>query len=295
MFRKRFLLTKPKRLIGGTLLIGIGVAAFAAANSGSWLANSAKANKARLTPTEVQRQTRPAPFFAVDRATLDRHVIRALDALGNRFESPTQGRSIVTATLTRNTGQPQTTLTIIRELPDKLRIEETSLTPRTFGYDGANAWVGGAPASPEDLQFIESFVRDSVEHFITGQARGDATFHLGDMFRSDDGSDPNYSGPFHDLLRVDDVFRTAQGSQSRPTLFYLNSRTGLPERIVYDRQGDAAKILVEFSAWLTIAGQKTPGRIVWKENGNVTKQLTVSQVTFAPVVQDGIFTAPGVQ
>lgn len=275
------------KLIGLAILLAVTGLTFAA-TSRNWFYAGAKVSKTEST--QVQQQRPPAPPFAVDRGRLDRHVIRALDALGNRFESPAQGRSVMTATFTRSKGEPRTAqLTIIRELPDKLRIEETA-SQRTIGHDGSRPWSRAGSPSAEDLRLIETIVRDSVEHFIAGQARGDATFHLGDMFRADDGSNQNYEGPFHDILRVDDAFETPEGTKTRPTLFYLNSRTGLLEKIVYDREEE--KIEVEFGAWLTIASQKTPGRIVWKENGSVTNQLVITQVAFSPVVQDGTFTAP---
>ena len=293
MSSKLFLFRKPQHLIGLMVLVAIGGMVFAA-SSGSWTVTSREAKKADLKDQEVPQQSPSDSMFAVDRVRLDRHVIRALDALGTRFESPAQGRSIMTATLTRNTGEPRSVqLTITRELPDKLRVEQTSLTAqRTLGYDGSRAWVRGGSASTEDLRLIEMIVRDSVEHFVSTQARGDATLHLGDMFRGDDGSNANYDGPFYDILRVNDTFATPGGTESRPTLFYLNSRTGLLEKIVYERQHDAAKVEVEFGEWIAITNQKIPSRIVWKENGTVTNQLTITQVTFAPVAQDGIFTAP---
>ena len=274
------------KLIGLPLLLAITGLALAA-TSRNWFDAGAKASETKSKQVEQQRPPQP---FAVDRSRLDRHVIRALDALGNRFESPAQGRSIMTATFTRSKGEPRQ-FTIIRELPDKLRIEETGLTTQwTIGHDGNRPWARAGSPSAEDLRLIETIMRDSMEHFIAGQARGDATFHLGDMFRADDGSNENYTGPFHDILRVDDAFETPEGTKTRPTLFYLNSRTGLLEKIVYERE--EGKIEVQFGEWITIANQKTPGRIIWKENGSVTNQLVITQVAFSPVVQDGTFTAP---
>ena len=287
MPHKYLRLPKANKLIGLPILIAISGLAFAA-TSRNWF--DAGAKPTNTYGKQVQQQRPAVSPFAVDRAHLDRHVIRALDALGNRFESPAQGRSIMTATFTRSKGEPRQ-FTIIRELPDKLRIEETALTTqRTLGHDGNRPWARAGSLSAEDLRLIEAIVRDSVEHFIAGQARGDATFHLGDMFRADDGSNQNYDGPFHDILRVDDAFETTEGTKTRPTLFYLSSRTGLLEKIVYERE--EGRIQVEFGDWLTIANQKTPGRIIWKENGSVTNQLVITQVAFSPVVQDGTFTAP---
>jgi hypothetical protein len=278
---------KANILLGLPILLAITGLALAA-TSRNWINSGAKATEAESKQTDQQRP--PEPPFAVDRAHLDRHVIRALDVLGNRFESPAQGRSIVTATFTRSKGEPRQ-FTIIRELPDKLRIEETVLTTqRTIGHDGNRPWSRAGSLSVEDLRLIETIVRDSVEHFIAGQTRGDATLHLGDMFRADDGSNQNYDGPFHDILRVDDAFETPEGKKTRPTLFYLNSRTALLEKIVYERE--EGRIEVEFGDWITIANQKTPGRIVWKENGSVTNQLVITHVAFSPVVHDGTFTPP---
>ena len=285
MPHKHLRLPKANKLLGLPILIAISGLAFAA-TSRNWL--DAGANAIKTESNQAEQPRPPASPFAVDRAHLDRHVIRALDALGNRFESPAQGRSIVTATLTRSKGEPRQ-FTITRELPDKVRIEELT-TQWTIGHDGNRPWARAGSLSEEDLRLIETLVRDSVEHFIAGQARGDATFHLGDMFRADDGSNQNYDGPFHDILRVDDAFETAEGTKTRPTLFYLNSRTGLLEKIVYER--GEGKIEVEFGEWLTITSQKTPGRITWKENGSVTNQLVITQLAFSPVVQDGTFTAP---
>ena len=280
-------LEKANKLIGLPILIAISGIAFAATYR-NWFDTGVRFSKTDSNQAEQQRP--PVSPFAVDRGGLDRHVIRALDALGNRFESPAQGRSIMTATFMRSKGEPRQ-FTIIRELPDKLRIEETVLTTqRTIGHDGNRPWARTGSLSEEDLRLIETLVRDSVEHFIAGQARGDATFHLGDMFRADDGSNQNYEGPFHDILRVDDAFETLEGTKTRPTLFYLNSRTGLLEKIAYERE--EGKIEVEFREWITIANQKTPGRITWKENGSVTNQLVITQVAFSPVAQDGTFSTP---
>jgi hypothetical protein len=244
-------------------------------------------------PIDIQAQ--PDAVAAVNRAQLDRHVVRALDALGDRFEAPAKGRSILTGRLTRYAGGQQTSsqITIVRELPDKIRVEEVSAGgQRTLGYDGSRSWRLGQSASTEELALIEALARDSIEHFIAGQALDAATLHLGDMFRVDDGSTPDYAGPFYDILRVDDSFTDQDQIRRRSTLYYFNSRTGLPEKIVYDRPDPVGRIEVEFSDWITVAGQKIPSRTTWKESGNLTRQIVISQAQFAPITDDGTFNAP---
>jgi len=229
----------------------------------------------------------PEPDSIIDRSRLDRHVVRALDALGDRFEIEAKARVLITASLTRNGGSP-TQLTIVREPGDKLRVEEQAATRlRILGHDGSRSWGQGGPPNVDEIEFLDSLVRDSIEHFITGQAAGNATLQLGDMFRLDNGEDPGYVGPFYDILRVEDAYTTAGVRDSRPTLHYLNSQTGLPERIVYER--GSKRVLVEFGNWAVFGGQKVPGRVVWQENGTIIRELTINQESFVASQQDGIF------
>ena len=105
--------------------------------------------------------------------------MRALDVLGDRFESSAKGRSTLTGTLTRYVGIQHLTsqITIVRELPDKIRFEEISSSgQRTLGYDGSRSWALGQASTAEETAIIELLVRDSVEHLISGQVLG----HVGE-------------------------------------------------------------------------------------------------------------------
>ena len=241
--------------------------------------------------SEVQRNT----SFIVNRAQLDRHLVRALDVLGDRFESSAKGRSILTGTLTRYVGSRQLTsqITIVRELPDKMRFEEISGSgQRTLGYDGSRSWALGQASTTEEVALIEVLVCDSLEHLISGQVLGDATLHLGDMFRTADGSNVNYIGSFYDIIRVEDSFTSHDGIRRRSALYYFNSRTGLPEKIVYERPDRTGRIEVEFGDWMTVAGQQIPASTTWKESGKLVRRLSINNVLFAPITDDGIFNAP---
>lgn len=236
--------------------------------------------------------------LTVNRAQLDRHVVRALNALGDRFERPGQERSILIGTFTRYTGADKgtTQVQITREFPDKLRFEEqTPSGLRVFRFDGQRPWVGSGSGTPtdEEARFIEALVRDTVEHFIAGQLASDATRVLGDQYRLDDGSASNYQGPYYDILKVVDTFTSANQTDRRPAFYYLNSQTGLPEKIVYEQQAGAVRVEEEFSDWVTVLGQQIPRGIVRKENGVPVLQLVVNQAAFGPARADGIFNGPG--
>jgi hypothetical protein len=243
----------------------------------------------------VQSMTQRNPWFGVNRSQLDRHLVRALDVLGDRFEGPAKGRSILTGTLTRYVESQQLTsqLTIVRELPDKIRFDEISGSgQRTLGHDGSRSWARGQASTTEEVALTELLVCDSVEHLISGQAMGDATLHLGDMFRTDDGSNANYAGSFYDIIRVEDSFTSQDGTRRGPTLYYFNSRTGLPEKIVYERPDRTAKVEVEFGDWMIVAGQQIPASTTWKESGKLVRRLSINKVLLAPIADDGTFNAP---
>jgi hypothetical protein len=239
----------------------------------------------------VQRST----GFVVNRSQLDRHLVRALEVVGDRFESSAKGRSTVTGTLTRYVGSEQLSsqITIVRELPDKIRFEELRASDqRTLGYDGSRSWALGRASTSEESALTELLVCDSLEHLISGQVAGDATLHLGDMFRTDDGSNENYIGPFYDIIRVEDSFTSQDSTRKRSTLYYFNSQTGLPEKIVYEHPDRTVRIEVEFGDWMTVDGQQIPASTTWKESGKPVRRLTINKVLFAPIADDGFFNAP---
>jgi hypothetical protein len=291
MSRRPFIL--PIRAVVIFLLI---VAALAVPLSFAMRARAVPGDPPGAAPTPAA--ARPEPAFAVNRAELDPRVVRALDALGGRFENPALGRTLLFGTLTRHAGgSPETAhVRVVRELPDRLRYEERrGLEARVLGYDGGRGWSQRGEPNGEESALVESLARDSVEHFVAGQAAGDATRALGDHFRADGGTDPSYAGPYYDILRVDDSFASGGQRGQRPMLYYLDSRTGLPAKIVYER-GPAesrVRVEVEFSDWAEVAGQRYPRRVTRRENGDVTLELQITQALFAPAARDGSFDPPG--
>jgi|GEM_PF-1024747 len=277
-----------------TLIFAVSVFAVSRRTSSSSSAVPAASDARGLTQT----QPKPDIALAINRAQLDRHIVRALDALGDRFESAEKGRCIATGTLTRSVaGQESTSQVVItRETSDKLVIQETSITgSRTLGHDGSRSWASGQPITSEERVLIETLVRDSVDHLISGQAAGAATLHLGDMFRSDDGTNSDYTGPYFDIIRVDDQFVNQDGARTRPTLYYFNSRSGLPAKIVYEDRDQGMRTEVEFDEWTNIAEQKFPVRTTWKDRGKLKQQLVITQVQFVATTNDGIFNASAVR
>src|SRR5438128_6006726 len=110
----------------GALLCCCAVLALVPRNAISRETSSARLPTLPARPALVQGNPQQPAALSINRAVLDRHVIGALNGLGDRFERPGKERSIQVAILTRRAGSNQGTSTvqIIRELSDKLRIEE---------------------------------------------------------------------------------------------------------------------------------------------------------------------------
>jgi hypothetical protein len=282
------------RLVAGSLTaIAILAGIFLAARV--WLVKSPSASHSILyhpTPSPTSLS------FSLNRRVLDQRVVKALNSLGDRFEVPGKERVTLSARFTRYRGSAKTTgqATIIRELPNKLRFSEhTAAGAREMGFDGNTFWTSGSNGAPQgaDLQLLEFLVWDSIEFFIAGQANGAATRVLGDRFRLDDGRAPGYAGPFYDVLKVDENFTSSTGISRRPTIYYLNSETGLPERVVYDHPSkEKTRVIIEFTNWLTVGDQKLPGKATRRENGMTTEEIIITHALFGPKVHDNIFTKP---
>lgn len=95
----------------------------------------------------------------------------------------------------------------------------------------------GAPATGSDRELIERLVLDSPDQFVLAQLRGASYYTVARNVRPAEAND-GYSGPLWNIVRVDDPSREqAQGPQSRWRLYYLNSTTGLIDRIVCELDG----------------------------------------------------------
>jgi hypothetical protein len=87
-----------------------------------------------------------------------------------------------------------------------------------------------------------------------------------------------YSGPVWDLVRIGEPVTATSTPLSLSRLYYINSSTGLIDKIASQEQGDT--IISEFSNWIDQAGEVFPTRIVWKANNQTLMQLTVTSVVY---------------
>jgi hypothetical protein len=237
-------------------------------------------------PASVTRSNRNA---YVRRAQLSPRLALNLNALGNRLETPGRERVALVGTW-RVAGTPQPReFAATLEFPDKVRLTVAGLQNRVITFDGQQTKATQTPAADE-LDLIETLAYDSAEHFFAAQMQGNAMRFLGARFRTDDGSTPDYDGPYYDLYKIADQIK-ASGEERLAKLYYFNSDTLLLERVTYviNRGGSEINVETKLSDWRVIDGQQVAQRIERFENGKSEFVLTIRSAGLGRRADDGLF------
>ena len=214
-----------------------------------------------------------------------------LNALGDRLEKPGRERLSVTGTLSRADLQPEE-VTAVLEFPDRLRLTtQKGNQTRVIAFDGEQVKAPGKPLDEAEQDLIEVLVYDTAEHFFSTQMQGLATRFLGSRFRLDDGSSPDYSGPYYDVYKVADQIKTSADKREQLKFYYFNSETLLLERVTYEitRNGSTVKVEERLGDWTKEQGQQVARRFERFENGESVFVLTVRTAGLSPRGDDGMF------
>jgi hypothetical protein len=215
-----------------------------------------------------------------------------LNALGDRLEKPGRERLSVTGMLSRADSKAEE-VTAVWEFPDQLRLTmQKGNQARVIVFDAEQVKAAGNPPDEAEQDLIETLVYGSAEHFFDTQMEGMATRFLGSRFRLDDGSSPDYSGPYFDVYKITDRINTSAGEREQLKLYYFNSHTLLLERVVYEinRNGATVKVEERLSDWTKEQGQQIARRIQRFENGASVFVLTVRAAHLSPRADDAAFT-----
>ena len=242
--------------------------------------------KPSQNPASVTRSNRNA---YVRRVQISPRLAMNLNALGNRLEKPGQERvSLVGTWRVAGTAQPREFAATL-EFPDKLRLTVGGPQNRVITFDGQQTKALQEPAADE-LDLIETLAYDSAEHFFAAQMQGNAMRFLGSRFRTDDGSTPDYDGPYFDIYKIADHIKTSEQERAAK-LYYFNSETLLLERVTYDvnRGGSEINVETKLSDWRVIDGQQVARRIERLENGKSVFVLTIRSAGLGRHADDGIF------
>jgi hypothetical protein len=129
-------------------------------------------------------------------------------------------------------------------------------------------------ATGSNRELIERLVFDSPDQFVLSQLRGASYYTVARSVRPVDATD-GYNGPLWTIVRVDDPQRDeAKTATSRWRLYYINSATGLIDRI--ESEVDGQRIVAEISSWTEQNGEKLPAQIVWTRDGQALMQYSLT-------------------
>ena len=205
--------------------------------------------------------------------------VRVARRLGKRFNPSSRTASVLTGTLTID-GSAQA-VTITRSQSDKgesvdLLVGSRALTWRA--EEGARAT--SSTLTDTERQLVKRLVYDSSDYFVLAQLRGATYYTVMRNLRPDNAPD-NYDGPLWTVVRVEEPPSDDPNTQpvSRWRLFYLNSSTGLIDKIASEGQGQP--IEVNFFDWTERSGEKFPATMTWTSNGQIVMTLNLANLSTA--------------
>ena len=213
-----------------------------------------------------------------------------LQVLGDRLEKPGKERMAFAGTVKYAGGPAEIPCELIREFPDRLQlVEHQGINQRITTFSGRS--VTSQSFTPAQSNTIETLLFDSVEYFFVSRMEGAATSFLGGRFRLDDGTSPDYNGPFYDIFLVSHQIKMGPAARQRAASYYFDSQSLLLERVRYqqERNGSLVNVEVIMSGWQEIAGQRIPMRVERFENGNSVLRFTFTAAAIGPRVSDNIF------
>lgn len=282
--------TTQKRILWPVVLIALlalGAFAFASARR----ARGSETTTARAIATQNSTAAvNPDRVNYVRRRALWPQLRKNLEVLGDRLERPGKERMILTGTVKRAGAPVETPFELVREFPDRLQLtEQQGVNRRSTAFNGRADDTRSFTSAESDI--IETLLFASVEYFFITRMEGTAASFLGSRFRLDDGTSPNYTGPFYDIFLVNDQMKIGGSKRPRSASYYFNSRSSLLERVRYQRERNGSLVNVEvvMSEWRDFAGQRIPMRVERFENGSLVLKFRFAAAVIGPRASDNIF------
>ena len=250
-----------------------------------WFNRSRTSNNSNVS-TNKKAPKKPASNNGDDmyrRLSLQKDADRQRRRLGKRFSMAGREQSVEDGILTVD-GQSRGIRIIRRRDSDTERVavafENNNNALSWNSVTGALS--AGRKANDHDQKILDRLVMDSPDQFILAQLRGANYYTIGRGVRPEEaGGDDNYKGPLWDIVKVTEP--TDDNSPSDAThwrLFYINSSTGMIEKIVSREDGDTITALI--SGWTDQNGEKLPTHITWKRNDQIVMDLNLHAVNHGP-------------
>ena len=195
--------------------------------------------------------------------------------LGSRFASDKREKSVLVGTLTIG-GDRRTVQTIRTQTDDgeTIEIKVSGSGPALTWDSNHGCQSGGNRASDSDRELIERLVFDSPDQFVLAQLRGASYLTIARNVRPANAGE-KYTGPLWNIIRTDDpATDEAKAPQSRWRLYYINTVTGVIERVESEIAGN--RVTAEFSGWTQQNGETFPTQITWKQKDQILMQYSLN-------------------
>jgi hypothetical protein len=198
--------------------------------------------------------------------------------LGKRFVEPGREVTVITGFLT--IGSDRQPVRIVRS-QDGEQGEQMSIAiganPASFAWSpNAGAVSNGNPLTDNEREIVE---RIALDQFILAQTRGAGYYTIAHAVSAAEAGDSGGSVPVWDLIRIDEP---QHGNFNKPgsvwRIYYINSSTGLIDRIFYQEQ--AEDVSVDLSAWTSRASELAPSLIRWTRGKTVVMELSLNNISY---------------
>jgi hypothetical protein len=227
----------------------------------------------------AQISAQPRPDLSTKNLALQPEAFKLARRLGARFSPDKSSTSVVAGTLT--IGSEARTMEMTRTQTNNGETVEIGVA----GFSAAFLWDAGkgglssdSRATENDRELVERLVFDSPDQFVLMQLRGASYTTIARGVRPADATG-GYFGPLWTVVRVDDPEPDETKRALSPwRLYYLNTRTGLIDRIESEVKGK--RILAEIS-WTERNGEKLPAQIVWSTGGQTLMQYSLTNFSLS--------------
>lgn len=263
-------------MIALTIVIGVGVLAFAVARVNSKSEHAAPTSGTSSSPAGAMLQEQASSRNTAHRnLSLQPEAFNMARRLGKRFSASKRERSLLEGIVTIGTEQLHVqTVRLQTDDGEKVEIAVAGKPGKLTWEPAQGARVGADRAEGRDRELVERLVIDSPDQFVMAQLRGASYSSIARNVRPAEAVE-SYSGPLWNIVRVGEPERDSETSpQSSWRLYYINTRTGLIDRIVSELRGET--IAAEISGWTAVDSEMVPGQITWSSNGRQIMQYRLT-------------------
>lgn len=228
---------------------------------------------------------------ALQKSALPPHARALLDSAETRYTTPGKERLTLNGLVTDSRGNTNVKVTL--ELPNSARYEETSGPGKSVVFDGSKS---AASVNPGDSEYdlLESLYADSADYYFYSLSTGSANRFLGNRFRTDDGKNPAYAGPWLSITELVTPLQFRSDKAVRQKFYLFDTATKLLTSVRYElRKGaTATPVEVKLSGHTKVDGHMVPGTVIRYEGGQQTLQYRIINAAFSPKAADAAFTKP---